>query len=42
MWDQVGNVQAQHINQTEIVAVEMDAVGTDALGTILRKIASRV
>ena len=41
-WDQAGNVQGQHINQAEIAAVEMDAVGTDALGTILRKIASTV
>ena len=42
MWDQVGNVQTQHINQTEIAAVETDAVGTDAHGTILRKNASTV
>ena len=34
MWDQAGNVQAQHINQTEIAAVEMVVVGIDALLTI--------
>ena len=42
MWDQLGNVQVPHTNQTQIVAAEMDAVGIDALGTILRQIALMV
>ena len=36
MWDLEGNVQAQRINQTEIVAVEMVVVGINAHGKILR------
>ena len=39
MWDQAGNVQVLHTNQTETVAAEMDAVGINALGTILLMIA---
>ena len=39
MWDQMGNVQVPRTNQTEIVAAEMDAVGINALGTILLMIA---
>ena len=42
MLDQLGNVQVPHTNQTEIVAAEMDAVGINALGTILLMIAWRV